>query len=65
MGDVNNSGRMNIVDAQIAYDLGNNKYADFSVLPMAGWFAADMNADGVVDATDAFAIQYAVHYGRA
>ena len=65
VGDVNNSGRMNIVDAQIAYDLGNNKYADFSVLPMAGWFAADMNADGVVDATDAFAIQYAVHYGRA
>ena len=56
---------MNIVDAQVAYDLGNNKYADFSVLPMASWFAADMNADGVVDAADAFAIQYAVHYGRA
>lgn len=64
-GDVNQSGTMNIVDAQIAYDLANGRYSDFSAVSMTGWLAADMNADGAVDATDAFAIQYAVHYGRA
>lgn len=57
-GDVNDNARVNIVDAQIAYDIAKGSYSDFSVVSLKGWLAADENADSVVDATDAFAIQY-------
>ena len=70
-GDANGNGRMNIVDAQVVYDLGNGKYgADYAqyVLP-ATWthatllWAADVNNDAAIDAVDAFAIQHAIHAG--
>lgn len=57
-GDVNDNGRLNIVDAQLAYDLANGRYSDYSILSLGEWLSADMNDDATVDATDAFAIQY-------
>lgn len=60
LGDVNANGQMNAIDAQIAYDLACNVYTDFSALNEAGWLACDINGDGVVDATDAFAIHVQV-----
>ena len=60
-GDVNNNGAVNIVDAQIAYDLSCGGYTNFSILDMRGWLSADANSDGVVDAVDARKIQATVH----
>ena len=59
-GDVNQNGKINIVDAQIAYDIAcglhkdNEGYAQLYAL-------AEVTGDNIVDAADAFAIQYAVH----
>ena len=50
---------MNIIDAQIAYDVARGIFDDFSTLPMLGWLSCDMNGDGHVDAADAFTIQAA------
>ena len=58
-GDANGNGAVNIIDAQIAYDVACGTFADFSTLPMLGWLSCDMNGDGRVDAADAFAIQAA------
>ena len=58
-GDANGNGTVNIIDAQIAYDVVCGTFADFSTLPMLGWLSCDMNCDGHVDAADAFAIQAA------
>ena len=69
LGDVNDNGAVNIVDAQIAYDLATilGMYAD---LPgyKAYRGAADVTGpggapDGIVDAVDAFRIQYAALHG--
>ena len=62
-GDVNNSGHVNIVDAQVAYDICAGKYTDFTRLSQACWFTADVNGSSTLEAADAFAIQYALHYG--
>lgn len=62
-GDVNASGAINIVDAQIAYDLSRGRYREhdyFNIL----WARANVNGDETVDAADARALQYFVHYGR-
>ena len=68
-GDVNGNGAVNIVDAQIAYDIATilGMYAD---LPgyKAYHGAADITGpggapDGIVDAVDAFRIQYAALHG--
>ena len=59
-GDANGNGTVNIIDAQIAYDVACGAFADFSTLPMLGWLSCDMNDDERVDAADAFAIQAAV-----
>ena len=56
-GDANENGQINVVDAQIAYDVVRGVYSNFSVLPLTGWLACDYNGDAVVDAADAFAIQ--------
>lgn len=56
-GDVNENGLMNVVDAQLSYDLATGVYGDFSQVSLRGWLAADYNRDGVIDAADAFAIQ--------
>ena len=58
-GDANGNGVVNIIDAQIAYDVACGAFADFSTLPMLGWLSCDMNGDERVDAADAFAIQAA------
>ena len=61
--DVNGNGYLNIVDAQIAYDLAIGGYTDFSKLALDRWIAADVNGSGNVDASDALAIQYLVLAG--
>ena len=62
-GDVNGSGILNVVDAQIAYDIATTDfykdrqdYADMRA-------RADVTWDDEVDASDAFAIQYAALRG--
>ncbi len=62
-GDLNLNGKVNIVDAQIAYDLACGVYTDFAQVSMQQWIAGDVNNDGALDAADAFAIQYKVHHG--
>ena len=69
LGDVNGNLRVNIVDAQIVYDMARGRYGDNYVdLPLsADWthatllWTADVNRDDAVDAVDAFAIQRFVH----
>lgn len=73
-GDVNNSSTLNIVDAQITYDLAAGNYEDDALSALlAKWGEgttlvqiqnfADVNGDGELDAADARAIQYAIHNG--
>ena len=62
-GDLNLNGKVNIVDARIAYDLACGVYTDFAQVSMQQWIAGNMNNDGALDAADAFAIQYKVHHG--
>ena len=63
-GDVNCNGRMNIVDAQIAYNIACGKMAinetDFTQVM---WLTADVNSNNDIEASDAFAIQVACHQG--
>ena len=61
-GDVNNNGKTNIVDAQIAYDLACGYYS-FGSEPAYSYLLADVNADNYVDSADALAIQHAIFYG--
>ncbi len=60
-GDMNTNGKVNIVDAQIAYDVATNVYTDFSKVSMLQWLNGDVNVDGALDAVDAHAIQYYAH----
>jgi subtilisin family serine protease len=64
-GDVSGNGCTNIIDAQVAYDIACGRYDGFTSLPMGAWLAADVNGSGCVDASDARAIQYAVHHDGA
>ena len=64
LGDVNGNGVVNVVDAQVAYDIAIGK-GDYSDLPgyKAYRAAADVTGaagspDGELDASDAFRIQY-------
>ena len=61
-GDVNVNSKINIVDAQIALDVGKGIYKDTKKVSVAGLLAADVNHDNVVDAKDAYSIQIYVHY---
>ena len=61
-GDVNASGTLNIVDAQVAYDMSCARYAE-TTLPLANFLAADVNGIDGLNATDAFAIQRAILFG--
>ena len=64
LGDVNFTSTINIVDAQIAYDIATtNLYKNHEKYETM-CLAADVNKDGTVDATDAFAIQVYVHTGE-
>ena len=62
-GDVNVNSKINIVDAQIALDVGKSVYKGTEEkVSVAGLLAADVNHDNVVDAKDAYSIQIYVHY---
>lgn len=61
-GDVNVNSKINIVDAQIALDVGKDVYKGTETVSVAGLLAADVNHDNVVDAKDAYSIQIYVHY---
>ena len=71
LGDANGNGRVNIVDAQVVYDMAIGAYGEgYSALTLpASWtratllWAANVNDDDAIDAVDAFAIQRFVHYG--
>lgn len=54
--DVNGTGKVDVNDAQLVYDLYNTKYADFTQVSMEKFLKADTTADGKVDVADATAI---------
>lgn len=54
--DVNETGKVDVNDAQLVYDLYNTKYQDFTLVSMQKFLNADTNADGKVDVNDAVAI---------
>ena len=65
--DLNYSGGVNIVDAQIAYDLATGKYTEIASeltdtsVDMLHWLMADVNGDDILDSKDARAIQVFIH----
>jgi hypothetical protein len=63
-GDVNGDATLEIVDAQIAYDLAEGVFdadCDFSALTIAQRLKADFDENGIIDLKDAYAIQYKLH----
>ena len=58
--DVNMSGLVDINDAQLVYDIYNGKYQDFTVVVMQKFLYADVNADKIVNVTDAAAVVAAI-----
>ena len=66
--DLNNTeGRVNIVDAQIAYDIATGQYTEIApeltgtAVDLLHWLMADVNGDEKVDTLDARAIQAFIH----
>lgn len=55
-GDVNKSGRTDLNDAQLVYDLYNANYHDFSVVSMEKMLRADMNKNKEIGVDDVTAI---------
>ena len=51
--DVNNTGTVDINDAQLTYDVYKGNYEEISAIGMAKYLWADVNADMKVDVTDA------------
>lgn len=62
-GDVSGNGKVNIIDAQAAYDLSNKVYSTYNPIDMLHWLMADVNGNGMIEASDPQAIQYFIHYG--
>ncbi len=54
--DVNGSGKTDVNDAQLIYDLYHAQYGDFSIVSMAKFLQADVNGDGTINSTDAVAV---------
>ncbi|NLL22396.1 MAG: hypothetical protein GX260_01260 [Tissierellia bacterium] len=54
------SGLVDINDAQLVYDIYNGKYQDFTVVVMQKFLYADVNADKIVNVTDAAAVVAAI-----
>ena len=54
--DVNMTNLVDINDAQLAYDLYNGKYEDFTIINMHRFLNADVNADRKITVADAAAI---------
>ena len=55
-GDVNMSGKVDLNDAQLVYDLYNANYHDFSVVSMEKMLRADVSKDKQIDVSDVTAI---------
>ncbi|MEA4966087.1 MAG: cohesin domain-containing protein [Oscillospiraceae bacterium] len=60
-GDVNGSGKLDINDAQLVYDLYNAKYDGFDTVSMAKFLRADLNGSGNLTVEDAAAVVSAIH----
>lgn len=54
--DVNRTGKVDVNDAQLVYDMYNGTYSDFTKVSVEKFLRADVNATKVVDHTDAVAI---------
>lgn len=54
--DVNMTGKVDVNDAQLVYDMYNGAYSDFTKVSVEKFLRADVNATKVVDHTDAVAI---------
>ena len=54
--DVNMTGKVDVNDAQLVYDMYNGTYSDFTNVSVEKFLRADVNATKVVDHTDAVAI---------
>lgn len=55
-GDVNMSGKVDLNDAQLVYDLYNATYYDFSTVSMGKMLRADVSKDKKIDVSDVTAI---------
>ena len=55
---MNGNGLVNIVDAQIAYDIAVNRHQNFEVVSQLTWLCANVHDNGYLDAGDARAIQH-------
>ena len=58
--DVNESGKVDINDAQLVFDMYNNEYQDFSNATMLKFLNADVNSDKTVNVNDAAAVVTAI-----
>ena len=54
--DVNRTGKVDVNDAQLVYDMYNGTYSDFTKVSVEKFLRADVNATKAVDHTDAVAI---------
>ena len=54
--DVNMTGKVDVNDAQLVYDMYNGTYRDFNQVSVEKFLRADVNATKAVDHTDAVAI---------
>ena len=62
-GDLNDNGKVNIVDAQLTYDIAIGKSKRDPDANYTMFLMADLNRDAHVDALDAFAVQRAALLG--
>lgn len=54
--DVNRTGKVDVNDAQLVYDMYNGTYSNFTQVSVEKFLRSDVNATKVVDHTDAVAI---------
>ena len=54
--DVNETGLVDINDAQLTYDIYSGKYADFEKVSVRKFLRADVNLDKAVNSADAVAV---------
>lgn len=60
-GDVNMTGRVDLNDAQLTWNMYNEQYAEFTTrVTMEKFLRADVNASGAVDTADSVAIVAAI-----
>lgn len=59
--DVDQSGQMDLDDAQLVYDLYNTGFSDFDEITMLDFLHADVNGDRKVDVRDAAAVIWKIY----